>query len=131
MSAPLAFMVLALTAWPSGSAGPEDRVEDKAPVDFAREVRPILSDKCFQCHGPDPETREAGLRVDSLEGITAELSTGGHAVVAGDVEDSELLYRIAPGIRGRPDAARTLGQVPLGVRTLGAAALDRGGRALG
>jgi len=96
MSAPLAFMVLALTAWPSGSAGHEDRVEDKAPVDFAREVRPILSDKCFQCHGPDPETREAGLRVDSLEGITAELSTGGHAVVAGDVEDSELLYRIAP-----------------------------------
>jgi len=96
MSAPLAFTVLALIPWPAGSAKIEDGVENRAPVDFAREVRPILSDKCFQCHGPDPETREAGLRVDSLAGITAELSTGGHAVVAGNVEDSELLYRIAP-----------------------------------
>ncbi|QDV05236.1 Planctomycete cytochrome C [Planctomycetes bacterium Poly30] len=65
-------------------------------IDFAREVRPILSDNCFHCHGPDPETRRAGLRLDTPEGALAALKSGGHAVVPGNTEDSELIYRIAP-----------------------------------
>jgi hypothetical protein len=63
-------------------------------VDFARDVRPILSDRCFRCHGPDAEAREAGLRLDLEEGALADL--GGYAaIVRGDVAASELWQRVS------------------------------------
>ena len=63
-------------------------------VDFQRDVRPILSDKCFACHGPDAAAREADLRLDLREGALADL--GGYAaIVPGDLDASELIYRIA------------------------------------
>ncbi len=58
---------------------------------FSRDVRPILSDKCFACHGPDAETVEGDLRLDQRE--TAVNSEGG-AIVPGDVDASELVRRI-------------------------------------
>ena len=62
-------------------------------IDFQREVRPILSDKCFACHGPDSAAREADLRLDTREGALADL--GGYAAIApGDLDASELIYRI-------------------------------------
>lgn len=62
-------------------------------VDFGRDVLPILSNKCFQCHGPDDATREADLRLDTPEGIVADL--GDHAaIVPGDVSSSELFRRV-------------------------------------
>jgi hypothetical protein len=64
-----------------------------AEVDFQREVRPILSDKCFFCHGFDPETREADLRLDTPQGAYGDL--GGYAaVVPGKLEESVLYARI-------------------------------------
>ncbi|WP_442482121.1 DUF1553 domain-containing protein [Aeoliella sp. SH292] len=63
-------------------------------VDFSRDVLPVLSDRCFLCHGPDAEAREAGLRLDGFELATAELDSGLRAIVPGDVDASELVKRI-------------------------------------
>ena len=76
-----------------GPASPADPSIDRGPVDFAAEVRPILSDRCFQCHGPDEAARAADLRLDTFEHATA-VRDGGAAIVPGDPEASELWYRI-------------------------------------
>ena len=62
-------------------------------VSFNREIRPILSDNCYACHGFDPNTREADLRLDTFEGATAD-NDGVIAIMPGDVEKSELWRRI-------------------------------------
>ena len=72
----------------------EMTIPDK--VDFNFHVKPILSDRCFKCHGPDPKVREAGLRFDTKEGAFAALGDNKdhHAIIAGDVENSTLIQRI-------------------------------------
>lgn len=62
-------------------------------VDFNRDIRPILSANCFYCHGPDEEDRKADLRLDLKDGAFAE-HDGVAAIVPGDLEASELWYRI-------------------------------------
>lgn len=58
-------------------------------------MRPILSDRCFGCHGPDSGAgRKAGLRLDTPEGATALLRSGRRAIVAGDLAASEAAHRI-------------------------------------
>ena len=64
-------------------------------VSFNRDVRPILSDRCFACHGPDDAKRESGLRLDRAADATAELSGGTRAIVPGKPDESELLARIS------------------------------------
>jgi len=65
-------------------------------VEFNRDVRPILSDKCFACHGLDAKKREAELRLDTVEGATAE-HEGRRAVVPASLEKSELWKRVMSG----------------------------------
>jgi hypothetical protein len=62
-------------------------------ISFNREIRPILSDNCFACHGFDPKHREAGLRLDTREGATAD-NDGVIAIVPGDLKKSALWERI-------------------------------------
>lgn len=63
------------------------------PIDFNEEIRPLLSNNCFACHGPDEEERKADLRLDTHEGAIEDL--GGYAALTpGDAEASELFYRI-------------------------------------
>ncbi len=76
-----------------------------AAVRFQTDVRPLLADKCFQCHGPDPATRLAGLRLDRKEGLMGERPAG-TPVVPGDPKSSLLYQRVVhsdPAMRMPPE----------------------------
>ncbi|QEG38846.1 DUF1553 domain-containing protein [Roseimaritima ulvae] len=76
------------------------------PVDFNRDIRPILSNKCLLCHGPDESGLEAGLRLDQRDIATSELDSGLVAIQPGKPDESELMVRIATddeGLRMPPE----------------------------
>ncbi len=62
-------------------------------VDFNRQIRPLLSNRCFACHGPDEAKRKADLRLDNSAGAFVDLD-GHSALVPGNLEKSELFHRI-------------------------------------
>lgn len=94
---------LALTA-ACGARGAE-------PINFDRDIRPILADNCFICHGPDEAKRESDLRLDTKEGAFARLGDH-HAIVPGKPDESELYLRVVsddPDMRMPPaDSGRQL-----------------------
>ncbi|MBB73520.1 MAG: hypothetical protein CMJ75_03285 [Planctomycetaceae bacterium] len=65
-----------------------------SPVQFARDVQPLLAEKCLRCHGPDQQARAATLRLDREGDAKRVLPSGQSAVVPGDVSASELLTRV-------------------------------------
>ncbi len=75
--------LLFLAALPAGAA----------ELSFNRDIRPILSDNCFTCHGPDKPARKGDRRLDTPEGATADVD-GVRAIVPGDLAKSELIARI-------------------------------------
>jgi hypothetical protein len=92
------FSVLTIALLSIRAAADETRPEDKSPlpdtIQFTRDVRPILSENCYKCHGPDPKVREAKLRFDTREGIFATLDEGRLAVAPGSLNKSHLWKRI-------------------------------------
>ncbi|MFT5301706.1 MAG: mono/diheme cytochrome c family protein, partial [Mariniblastus sp.] len=88
----LAFLFFALCI---ADAQQTDAQQPRESTSYNRDVRPILSNNCFQCHGFDLNTREAGLRLDTFEGATGELESGdGQAIVPGEANQSILLTRV-------------------------------------
>jgi Protein of unknown function (DUF1553)/Protein of unknown function (DUF1549)/Concanavalin A-like lectin/glucanases superfamily/Planctomycete cytochrome C len=63
------------------------------PLSYNRDIRPILSENCFNCHGPDSASRKAGLRLDSYEAATAPNKDGFRALIPADAEGSEIIKR--------------------------------------
>jgi hypothetical protein len=87
--------VVAILASCSGDASVQEAsLPDE--VSYSFDVRPILSDKCFVCHGPDANQRQAGLRLDIAEEAYKALAEnpGAHAIVPGDLERSQVYVRI-------------------------------------
>ena len=84
------FVILSLFLCPLVMAAPAQ----DSKVDFQRQILPLLSDACFQCHGPDPKVRMAGLRLDVRDDLF-QARTSGAPVVPGDPDSSLLLRRIS------------------------------------
>ncbi len=94
-----------------GSAAAEPPASSR-PIDFSREVRPILANYCFQCHGPDDKARKGGLRLDEHESAVKELDSGNRAVVPGKPGESELVARLTTTDEKEVMPPRKFGKTP-------------------
>lgn len=81
---------------PAQNAAPAGDDAGQSSINFSRDIRPILSDRCFACHGPDAASSEklGGFRLDSFEAATAVADSGTAPIVPGDPANSEVVRRI-------------------------------------
>jgi len=70
------------------------QVIGKEKLEFNRDIRPILSDACFHCHGPDEKERKGGLRLDLESHAYKAGKSGFEAIIRGNAKDSEIITRI-------------------------------------
>ena len=85
---------LSLATLPSAQAAPK--------IDFDREIRPIFSDKCFACHGPDEKQRQARLRFDQKEGSARVVAPGdsAHSLLYERISATDKARRMPPAYSG-------------------------------
>ncbi len=85
------FAAVALAIALGAAAGIADA---RAAVDFNRDIRPLLADRCYACHGPDAGTLKGDLRLDLRDQAIAPAKSGAAAIVPGHPDQSELVHRI-------------------------------------
>lgn len=90
----LSVMALTVVCWMARTDALSGAEAKSKGIDFGRQIRPILSDNCFTCHGPDEKSRKAGLRLDVKEEILKPAKSGKPAIIPGKPEESELVKRI-------------------------------------
>ena len=87
-------LVLMASAWPARQASGQAPSDPAATISYNRQIRAILSNNCFKCHGPDARQRKAGLRLDQREEALRPTESGRVVIVPKDSAQSELVKRI-------------------------------------
>ena len=87
-------VALLVASWGGGALLPPAPAHAEEKIDYAEQVKPILADYCYECHGADEKKRESDLRLDQKESAFADLG-GYRSIVPGKPDESEVFLRIS------------------------------------